>query len=390
MTPTMSLAERYLKAVAAQLPKATRDDITAELRDAIQTRMEDKEEELGRPLTEAEEEAVLREMGHPLTVAARYGSGPMHVVGPELYPWWMFGVKVGLMALICITAISAIARVLVGEVEVGRAIGQGFHSVFSGGITLIGFATLAGFIIERQKEKPAFLRDWRVKDLGLFELAGLDTDQVSRHVSDAALGGRFARSSKRMTLSPTARALGSAAAWTVLLLWWVGFLMISPVRPQGFVGLGGSAVVDGVDYGDILSKVLSVLYWPGIAYAGCRIVFDLIRAAHPGQVRLTALGDLAFGAAQVWLFVWLWTASPLSPMIHVDTLQAFVERIRASFEGGWWDVATVLMAFAAFGFVQALCKMSGALWRLITGQLLPFDRRGQASAAGGAAGAAAA
>ena len=92
----MTLTERYLKAVAAQLPQAERDDIIAELRDAIQTRMEDREEALGRPLTEAEEEAVLREVGHPLTVAARYGSGPMHVVGPEIYPWWMFGVKVGL------------------------------------------------------------------------------------------------------------------------------------------------------------------------------------------------------------------------------------------------------------------------------------------------------
>ncbi|CAN5326860.1 hypothetical protein BH09PSE1_BH09PSE1_08840 [soil metagenome] len=381
----MTLIERYLKAVAAQLPKATRDDIVAELRDAIQTRMEDKEEELGRPLSDAEEETVLREFGHPLSVAARYGSGPMHVVGPELYPWWMFGVKVGLMALICITAISAIIRVLIGDVEVGRAIGQAFHSLFSGGVTLIGFATVAGFVIERQKEKPAFLRDWRVKDLGLFELAGLDTDAVSRHVSDAAESGAFGRRGRRMTLSPTARALGSAAAWTVLLLWWVGFLMISPVRPQDLAGIGGSAVVDGVDYGDILSRVLTVLYWPGIAYAGCRIVFDLIRAANPGQVRLTALGDLVFGAVQVWLFVWLWTASPLSPVIHVDTLQAFVERIRASFADGWWDVATVLMAFAAFGFVQSLCKMSGALWRLITGRLLPFDRRGRVEAAGAAA-----
>ena len=179
----MTLTERYLKAVAAQLPRASREDIVAELRDAIQTRMEDREEELGRPLTEADEEAVLREFGHPLSVAARYGSGPQHIVGPELYPWWMFGVKVGLMALVCITAIGAIVRVLVGDEEVGRAIGQAFHSVFTGGITIIGLATIAGFIIERQKEKPAFLRDWRVKDLGLFELAGMDADAVSRHVA---------------------------------------------------------------------------------------------------------------------------------------------------------------------------------------------------------------
>ena len=44
----MDLVERYLKAVAAQLPKATRDDIVAELRDEIMGRIEALEERLGR------------------------------------------------------------------------------------------------------------------------------------------------------------------------------------------------------------------------------------------------------------------------------------------------------------------------------------------------------
>ncbi|QTC90207.1 HAAS signaling domain-containing protein [Brevundimonas goettingensis] len=370
----MTLTERYLKAVAAQLPKASREDIVAELRDVLQTRMEDREEELGRPLTEADEEAVLREFGHPLSVAARYGSGPQHIVGPELYPWWMFGVKVGLMALVCITAIGAIVRVLVGDEEVGRAIGQAFHSVFTGGITIIGLATIAGFIIERQKEKPAFLRDWRVKDLGLFELAGMDADAVSRHVAGTVETPRQGRRRGQMTLSPAARALGSAAAWTVLLLWWVGFLMVSPVRPEDLFPQG-VATVGGVDYADIFRRILAMLYWPGVAYAACRIGFDLIRAANPAQVRFTALGDLGFGAAQAWLFYWLWMASPLAPVIHVDNAQAFIDRIRAAFEGGWWSVSTILMACVVFGLLQALFKMSGALWRLITGQLMPYDRR---------------
>ena len=39
----MTLTERYLKAVAAQLPQATREDIIAELADAIADRMEARE-----------------------------------------------------------------------------------------------------------------------------------------------------------------------------------------------------------------------------------------------------------------------------------------------------------------------------------------------------------
>ena len=117
----MDLIERYLKAVGAQLPAAGREDILAELRDLLMSRVEEREAELGRPLTETEVEAVLREVGHPLTVAARYGAGPQHVVGPELYPWWVFGVKTALTVLVLITAVGAVARILFGGAEAGQA-----------------------------------------------------------------------------------------------------------------------------------------------------------------------------------------------------------------------------------------------------------------------------
>lgn len=364
MTP-MTLTERYLKAVAAQLPKATRDDIVAELKDAIQNRMEDREETLGRPLTEADEEAVLREFGHPLAVAGRYGSGPQHLVGPELYPWWMFAVKVGLAALVCITVIGAIVRVIVGDVYAGQAIGQAFHSLFSSAVTLIGLATIAGFIIERQKIKPAFMREWRVKDLGLFELGGLDPDTVSRHVS--GMGGARAERGRRHQLSPTARALASAAAWVVLLLWWIGLVPVAHLSPEDF-----GAVVNGVDYATIISQIAATLYWPVVVYAAARIAFDLMRAARPEALRLAAVGDTVFGLAQAALFAWLWTASPLAPLIHVDTVQAFVDRIRDGLGGQVWSLSMILMACVAFGFVQSVIRVLGAAWRLVTGRERDF------------------
>ena len=46
----MDLVERYLAAVARELPEAQRDDIVAELRDILLSQFEEKEAELGRPL----------------------------------------------------------------------------------------------------------------------------------------------------------------------------------------------------------------------------------------------------------------------------------------------------------------------------------------------------
>ncbi|PYU12535.1 MAG: hypothetical protein DMG37_13075 [Acidobacteria bacterium] len=62
----MDLVDRYLKAVAKALPEAQREDIIRELTEDIQSEMEDKQSELGRELTEAEQESLLKQRGNPL------------------------------------------------------------------------------------------------------------------------------------------------------------------------------------------------------------------------------------------------------------------------------------------------------------------------------------
>ena len=361
----MDLIDRYLNAVAAQLPQDQRADIVAELRDMILSRFEEKEEALGRPLTEAEQEEILRDVGHPLSVAARYGSGPQHVVGPELYPWWMFGVRAGLIAIVAITAIGALVRILIGDEEVGRAIGQAFHSIFNGAIMLIGFATLGGFIIERQKEKPSFLREWRVKDLGLFEFGGgRNAEAVSRGLSEGDRTQKTPRKGRRA--SPMGRAVGSAVGWSVVLLWWIGWLPLTHTTPETL-----GAVVGGVDYGRMLSQIHTLLYWPVIAFGLARVVFDVMRVARPDGVRFTALGDIGFGLAEGALFGWLWLYSPLSKVVFVPTVEAFMSRVTNTIQEGWWPLSTVLMLCIAFGFASAVVKVARSAFRLVTG----YDER---------------
>ena len=365
----MTLTERYLKAVAAQLPQAERDDIIAELRDAIQTRMEDREEALGRPLTEAEEEAVLREVGHPLTVAARYGSGPMHVVGPEIYPWWMFAVKVALMALAVFTVLGLVARTIIGGDGFGAEIGHAIDSFIKGGLTLVGIATVAAYFIERQKDKPAFIRDWRVKDLGLFEIAAFDAETLSRSMGQGTDKPAKDRSAKTYgwsstSMSPAARGVASAAAWAVFLLWWTGLLTTRALGPV-------DVTLEGVSYGERIVQTLALIYWPVVAYAAARIVFGLARAAAPASVRLTAAGDVLLSAARACLYGWLWIASPLSPVIRVDSLEAFISRTATMMHTGDWGLAAILMLVVAIGFMTSLFEGSGALWRLVSGKPSP-------------------
>lgn len=355
----MDLIERYLKAVGAQLPAAGREDILAELRDLLMSRVEEREAELGRPLTEAEVEAVLREVGHPLTVAARYGAGPQHVVGPELYPWWLFGVKTALTVLVLITAVGAVARILFGGAEVGQAIGQAFAGLFSSGLTVVGLATLAGFIIERQKDKPAFLTEWRAKDLGMFEV-GVFSRSWWDSLSEQQ-GTRADRAKPKM--SPTAGALGSATGWGIFLLWWSGLLGLG-FRPED---LGGELVRGEVDYGLLFADTVALLYWPVVVFAAAQGVFHLLRAMTGSPVRLTAFGDVVFRGASLTLLGWIWLYSPFSSLIRVDTIGAFIDRTETLIRTGA-GLDTILMLVVAGAFVGEVFALIGALKKLVMGK----------------------
>ena len=60
----MDLLERYLAAVARQLPDAQKADVTAELRDLLMSQIEEKEAALRRPLDREELEALFEHRVH--------------------------------------------------------------------------------------------------------------------------------------------------------------------------------------------------------------------------------------------------------------------------------------------------------------------------------------
>ena len=90
----MNLVNRYLQAVGRCLPKARRDDIIEELRINLLSQIEDREEELGRPLTESELVRLLQDHGNPMIVAGRYREANrglafgVQLIGPELFPFY--------------------------------------------------------------------------------------------------------------------------------------------------------------------------------------------------------------------------------------------------------------------------------------------------------------
>ena len=104
----MELLDRYLQAVKKHLPWERQDDIIAELRANLEAQLEDKETELGRPLTKEEAEQWLKQMGAPIQVAARY-QRQQYLIGPALFPTYSYVLR---LVLTWSTVLYVIAKVM--------------------------------------------------------------------------------------------------------------------------------------------------------------------------------------------------------------------------------------------------------------------------------------
>jgi hypothetical protein len=298
----MDMIDTYLDAVAAQLPRDTRDDIIAELRDTLLSQIEEREEALGRPLADDERETVLRAMGHPLVVAARYRNGPQQLIGPELFPYWMFAVKAGVSIMALAFAVTFVVGLLGGSNNIGQALGQSFSGLFSAGMMMIGMVTIAGAVMEHLGLRPAYFDHWRVKDLAVLRFgdpANWAAEMAMANPAGPARAGPFsgprARHAARGRMWPGAEALGSAIWGLVFVAWWIGLFHF-----PGFASFGRH----GEDVTTSPAPIWTTLYLPILIYALAQVAVDALGVLQPAAVRVRAALEIPValaGIALVWI-----------------------------------------------------------------------------------------
>lgn len=309
----MDLIERYLTAVSRQLPAKQAADIEAELRDVLLSRVEEQEARLGRPLGRVELESLLIEFGHPLVVAGRYRK-VQHLIGPEVFPFWLTTVKWALVILAIVEIVLIALGYLAGTP--GFRIGAVAPPPISTAIFLFGAITLAFAGFERFG-KAAFLRDWRPSRLP-------PPDRKNRP--------RFA-------------VVAEIALDVVFILWWLGLIRFQEFFPYP------------VHLSVALAPVWTAWRWPILAYAVWEIVANLLALARPAWTRTnTAMlaGRYFYGVAilaQVFLAGhWVTVTSPVvEPRV--------LEIIQANFDLGM----RVGIGLAILGM---LARVGQTFWRL--------------------------
>jgi hypothetical protein len=117
------LIDRYLQAVRFFLPKKQRRDVARELSEDLQSRIEERESEVGRALYQEELEELLQATGHPMLLALGYQQD-RYLISPRAFPLYWLAVKALLGILAVVHLLLPGIFYLVLKQSPGRAIGQ--------------------------------------------------------------------------------------------------------------------------------------------------------------------------------------------------------------------------------------------------------------------------
>jgi hypothetical protein len=299
----MDLVERYVQDVRTFLPKRQQDDIISELSENIRAELEDREEELGRPLTEAEQEEILRRHGHPMLVASRYqtnqGSlafGPQ-LIGSGLFPFYAKALWIIIGVSLAIHVVVLVALAVAGTPPtVGDSLGSIALQV------LIQFLVITSIFASVDRALPA-LR-WSPSRSTPKPAQKPKPYQVSRLES-----------------------VGQIVAVSILLFW-LGFVYKQP------------AVVFG-PFADTyrLAPIWSLIAVPTALMFLATIVQSAINLVRPGWVRLRLVVRLCTNTAWLAILVVLLLAAQwvvlVAPGSNADTLHTINEVI-------FWGLLTTL------------------------------------------------
>lgn len=305
------LIDRYLAAIARELPAAQRADIAAELRDELMSRLEAEEERLGRPLTPRELEAALKDFGHPLVVAGRYRK-TQHLIGPQIFPFWWQAIKV---TLTVIAAVYIVLFALAMIVDGGRSAPDAPSPVLVVGFAF-GVITLMFACLERYGRPDKLARRWRPHRLP---------------PAQGRTKGRF----------EIMVEMGMAA---VALAWWGGLIHFRNTWP------GTGLTVE-------LAPVWATFFWPITVYFLAELAVNGHALLRPARVRLNGILAIArnltgatilFGVRQAGHYVEV-RSTYLSP----DALAL----VQSNFDRGFQVGITV-----AVGVFLALAVVE--MWRL--------------------------
>jgi hypothetical protein len=299
----MNVIDRYLLAVRAFLPRSAQRDIITELSEDLRSRVEDREAGLGRPLTSAEEESLVRDLGHPALLAGRYGPR-RQLIGPEVFPFYWLVLRLALCVGIAVHVAVTLAMLAGGKTD--QALRQAIVILPLVAFVQFGVITLVFAAIDAYGVLTRFNRHWSPHTL-------------------PSIGGR-------------AQPMFHLAFSVLFAAWWLVGL-----RNPYLVFGAGAAVVK-------LAPIWTSLSVPILLLVLGDIAWQVVGLTRPQWTRLRTLTRVALGAFQLGVLYalarageWVVVADTSRPIESVGHLVTAINQ--------WFPLG---FAFAAITLVVAM------------------------------------
>jgi len=155
------LVDRYLQAVRFWLPNdRQQEDLVHELGEDLRSQIEATEDELGRPVNQAEVAEILKRCGVPMVVAGNLAPR-RYLIGPVIYPVYRFVMKMVLLWILVPVFLFIVGPVnLVHAKHWSEALAETLGSLWSGWFISAGIITLVFAIVERSQAHVAAVCKW--------------------------------------------------------------------------------------------------------------------------------------------------------------------------------------------------------------------------------------
>ena len=311
----MDLIDRYLHAIRRNLPPAKADDIVAELRDDLMSRVEDREEGKGRPLTPGETSALLKDFGHPLVVASRFRTH-QYLIGPALFPFYLSVMRIVLMIVVAIVLAVSIGKALFGGGDMLRAWADSMSGIFASVLINAAIVTIVFAVLERTGLSVENKLDWKPDQL---------PDILDKQKGAWESAFEF-------------------AAGIVFLLWWTGTIHL-PWRT-------GAA-----DFHIEASPVFTQLYWPIIVLVVARLVHSLVEWLRPRWKLVRGVLGVGTAVGGLALLAIIYQAGHWATVVSTGMAAEQAMKLQESLD------LSLRIALVVVGVVWTL-QCLGELWRL--------------------------
>lgn len=163
MSSNNDLVARYLQAVGFWLPRASRHDILAEISEDLRSQMEDRAENLGRPLNGSEIAETLKQRGRPVVVASAY-LPQRSLIGPVFFPIYWLTLRIALACYLVPWILVAAGLFLFDPKRLGTSspamLLHSLGSLWVSALNVFAVVTLIFFALDRIGTHKRFNEDW--------------------------------------------------------------------------------------------------------------------------------------------------------------------------------------------------------------------------------------